>query len=580
MVCCKTALKSARNTTNLTSMRRIYLLSLIAMLSLCPAMTAVAQLPAGSVVDVWFSNPEQVRLVREQLDVWGLDRGKGSFVVYLPDGDTRLLEVAGLRWEVNPQRTRQILLNSQSTRGDSGIPGFACYRTVEETFADLSQLAADNPDLAEWIDIGDSWQLINNGAGFDVNVIVISNRNSAFPKSRLMIMAAMHAREYTTAELVTRFAEMLINQYGLDADITWLLDHNEIHIVPQVNPDGRDIAEQPPTRFKRKNDNELFCPQGGLEARGVDLNRNNVVLFGGSGSSGSSCNDTFRGPSGASEPETLNIQNYLDSIFPDARPGMSDDLTTPAPSDTPGMFISVHSFSELILFPWEGVSNNSGNHAGLRGLARKLAFFNGYTACQDCLGTAAGTTPDYAYGELGLAALTYELGTDFDQDCATFENQILPDNLQSLLFAAKSTRRPYQTPNGPEVTDISGVTMPINTGSPFTITAQASDLRRQINQPGDGEPAEAVHNVTAALYSIDLPPFAGGTTFAMMAADGSFDSMTEMLTAQVDTVGLNEGLHTLFITATDSSGQTGVPSAVFFTLINAEEFFIDGFEAQ
>lgn len=564
-------------------MKKRFLSSIGMLLALCLAMTAYAQLPPQTVVDVWFENTEQVREFRELLDIWGLDREQGSFVVYLPDGDTRLLDVAGLSWSVNEQRTQKVIADRQTEinaiRG-GGIPGFSCYRTVEETFADMAQLAIDNPDLAEWIDIGDSWQLINNGVGFDVNVIVITNENSRVPKSRLMIMAAMHAREYTTAELVTRFAEMLVTQYGTDADITWLLDHNEIHIVPQVNPDGRDIAEQPGTRFKRKNDDEAFCPQNGLETRGVDLNRNNIVLFGGSGSSGDSCSDVFRGPGGASEPETMNIQNYMDSIFPDARPGANDDLNTPAPLDTPGMFISVHSFSELILFPWEGVTNDSGNHTQLRGLARKLAFFNDYTACQDCLGTAAGTTPDYAYGELGLAALTYELGTNFAQDCGTFESEILPDNLNSLLFAAKSTRRPYQTPNGPEVTDITGAEMAVNGGSPFIINAQASDLRRQIDQPGDQEPAESVQNIASAVYSIDMPPFAGGTTFPMDAADGSFNSMTEALTAQVNTVGLEEGQHTLFIVATDSSGQPGAPSAVFFTITNAEEFFIDGFEAQ
>lgn len=562
------------------SMKQFFQQSLKFLAGLCLVSPVFAQLPAGSVVDVWFSHPDQVRQMREQLDVWGLDRSKGSFVIYLPTGDTRLLDAAQLRWQINLERTQQVFAAGSATRGDSGIPGFACYRTVEETFADLAQLAADNPDLTEWIDIGDSWQKVNNGAGFDVNAMIITNENSTFPKSRLMIMAAMHAREYTTAELVTRFAEMLVNEYGTDADITWLLDHNEIHIVPQVNPDGRDIAEQPATRFKRKNDDELFCPQQGLQSRGVDLNRNNLVLFGGSGSSADECSGAFRGPSGASEPETVNIQNYMDSIFPDARPGASDDLTTPVALETSGLFISVHSFSELILFPWDGVSSNSGNHTALRGLARKLAFFNNYAACQDCLGTAAGTTTDYAYGELGLAALTYELGTGFIESCTNFENTILPDNLDSLLFAAKSARRPYQEPNGPEVTDITGAEAPINTGSPFTITAQVSDARRRIAADDPGEDREAVHSISSAVYSIDIPPFAGGATFPLQAADGSFDAATEQVTAQINTLGLETGQHTLFITATDSSGQTGSPSAVFFTLNELEEFFINGFEAN
>ena len=38
-----------------------------------------------------------------------------------------------------------------------GIPDYPCYRTVEETYADLADLAAAYPDLASWNDIGDSW---------------------------------------------------------------------------------------------------------------------------------------------------------------------------------------------------------------------------------------------------------------------------------------------------------------------------------------------------------------------------------------------------------------------------------------
>jgi murein tripeptide amidase MpaA len=66
-------------------------------------------------------------------------------------------------------------------------------------------------------------------------------------------MAAIHAREYTTAELVTRYAEYLVTNYGVDPDVTWLLDNFEVHILPQANPDGRVIAEG--GYYQRKNTN-------------------------------------------------------------------------------------------------------------------------------------------------------------------------------------------------------------------------------------------------------------------------------------------------------------------------------------
>ena len=41
------------------------------------------------------------------------------------------------------------------------------------------------------------------------------------------------------AELNTRFAEYLLAQYGVNSDVTWMLDHQEVHLLLQTNPDGR-----------------------------------------------------------------------------------------------------------------------------------------------------------------------------------------------------------------------------------------------------------------------------------------------------------------------------------------------------
>ena len=45
----------------------------------------------------------------------------------------------------------------------AAIPNFTCYRTVEETYASLANIAQGSPQLAEWLDIGDSWQKVKTG---------------------------------------------------------------------------------------------------------------------------------------------------------------------------------------------------------------------------------------------------------------------------------------------------------------------------------------------------------------------------------------------------------------------------------
>ena len=124
------------------------------------------------------------------------------------------------------------------------IPGFACYRTVEQTHAAAEAIVAQHPSLATWNVVGQSWKRKENAAdGYDVKVLRLTNSGTSGTKPDLFITTAVHAREYATAELGTLFAEHLVDAYETDADVRWLLDHQEVHIMLQANPDGRKRAE-------------------------------------------------------------------------------------------------------------------------------------------------------------------------------------------------------------------------------------------------------------------------------------------------------------------------------------------------
>ena len=111
-----------------------------------------------------------------------------------------------------------------------------------------------------------------------------------------------------------------------------------------------------------------------------------------------------------------------------------------------------------------------------------LLPFNGYYPQQSVgLYATDGTSDNVSYGELGVAAFTFELGTSFFQSCSVYENTIVPDNLPTLIYAAKVVRTPYITPSGPDMTGItingasgSGSIPPGGTG---TLSATATDTR-------------------------------------------------------------------------------------------------------
>ena len=88
---------------------------------------------------------------------------------------------------------------------------------------------------------------------------------------------------------------------------------------------------------------------------------------------------------------------------------------------------------------------------------------------------ATGTSDDWAYGELGIASYTFEMGTTFFQDCSSFETTIWPDNLKALLYAFKIAPAPYRLAYGPDA--LSPMVSPPRgkQGEPLELTAMISD---------------------------------------------------------------------------------------------------------
>lgn len=554
---------------------RIALICVVALFSCAAWVSADHGAGAESAVfRVHTTDPTSLTFLRARHDVWGLGQGNDPHVLaLLSPAEVAELRARGLRLERDDEATEAMRetarrVSDGASRGGGTVSGFPCYRTVEQTFADLQALANANPAIAQWVDIGDSWEKINGpGAGFDIPTLVLTNQAIPGPKPVFLLIAAIHAREMATAELATRFAEHLVAGFGSDPNRTWILDRHEVHIVPQLNPDGRKEAET--GAFWRKNVDNNFCSN--TDSRGVDLNRNSTFFFGGGASSGDQCSEVFRGPSAASEPETSSIEAYMAQVFPDQR---GDDMNDPAPATAEGVFISLHSFSELVLFPWEGTNGDSPNHTGLQTLGRKFGFYNDYAVCQDCLGTASGTTVDAAYGEYGVAGYTFEIGTSFFQSCSVFDNAVLPDNLPALVYASKAARRPYQNPAGPDVTVAALATPSVAAGTPVTVTATADDTRYDSSGFGN----EPVQPIAAVGYTVDDPPWLVAPT-PMAPVDGTFDGTVEEAIASIDTSGLAAGRHMVWVVSEDDDGNIGVPTTIFLDIAGGSTVFSDGFES-
>ena len=591
---------------------------------------------------IYFSDTQQIGLLTSMVDVWQINHEEGYVVAQLSPSQSDQLYQQGFRIELDVERNQRqrelqsVATSVQSAQQNRGIPGFACYRTVEETYADMAALAADHPTLVSWIDIGDSWNKVQYDAaisvtpsltstlppGYDLHAAVLTNRDfnptfttvatttvtntvtiaptstgglttttvittflpvtttTVVPKPKFFLLATVHARELTPAETATRFAEQLVAGYSVDADITWLLDYNEIHIVPLGNPDGRKFAEQLVSWRKNVNTTDgcvdITSGEPSFPIYGVDLNRNASFMWnmcdGFGCSSGDSCNITYRGSGPASEPETEAFEAYMRSIFADQRGPLPTDS---ASLDTTGLMVSMHSYSELILYPWGFTPSPPPNKAQLRTLANKFGYITGYTACQSgapgCIYPTDGTNDDWAYGELGIGAYTFELGTEFFESCDYFEERLLDEIMPSLYYAAKSARLPYRLPAGPETYDLAlraPLTTPLIAGTVLTLTATADDTRYASNDFGFNTWTEPTQTINAVRYSIDAPAWITGTeVYTMAAVNGLFASGVVSATALIETTGLANGKHTVFVESQDALGNWGVASAIDFALV-------------
>lgn len=490
-------------------------------------------------------------------------------------GEFDALRRDGIPVEIDRSATQRMRESEAALRGGAGtqaIPGYACYRTVEETHASMALLAADRPDLARVVEIGPSWEESRQpGTGYPMKVLRLTNAgtDALLPhKPDMVVVASIHAREYTPAELVTRFGEWLVEGHGEQDEATWLLDHFRFHLVLQGNPDGRKKAESGLSWRKNTNDSHGACA---ANAYGIDLNRNFPYRWNATpgGSSGNACAGNYRGPASASEPETRNLLRYVagtpslggfyrGGVLPDRR---DNRPTTPAPGNYRGMFLDIHSYSRLVLWPWSHTTASPPNAGALRTLGRRLAWFNDYTPKQWVrLYAADGTTTDAVYGLLGAPSYTLELGVAFFEGCSTFESTTLPRNLLALRYAARNLWSPYTLPSGPKTVALDVRPRTVEAGTPVTITATLDDGQFSLRNG-----AEAVHRIASAQAYLDQAPWASGAApITLRAADGAFDAIREVATVEISTGELAPGRHVVFVQGRDASGSAGTPQAAYF----------------
>lgn len=330
-----------------------------------------------------------------------------------------------LGWEYEIQFTESemrenLVLKTRTTTG---------YRDYQMVLDELTNIAVNNPEIAMLYNIGDSRgkEYFTAGNTYYENfshdiwaIKITADPQLDHDRPGVYYNGAQHAREPISAEVTMLILCHLIDNYGTDPEITFLVDNTEIWFIPLMNPDGHKIViDQTNTNWRkniRDNNNTGVINTGD----GVDLNRNYTHQWQYSSHSQTA---TYGGPFPSSEPETTALRNLWQQRHFVAG-------------------ISYHSYGQWVLFPPGYVSglispDVQAQAALATAMAVTIPRINGaghYTPQHSWqLYPARGTCEDDAYCNHGIFAYTFELATVFIPPEAQMQ-QICEDNLEAALI--------------------------------------------------------------------------------------------------------------------------------------------------
>jgi len=464
-----------------------------------------------------------------------------------------------------------------------------CYRTLDEQYLWADAFAARHPWLVAVLRIGQSHCKTVGGCrtadgelieGRDLLVLHVTNRLSAAPKTgRLFVDGGLHGREVPGPEVVMAFVEHLVAAYGVDPQVTHLLDHAEVLAGINSNPDGRALVElgarteyggQP--WLWRKNarpDPRATCawPPTSSNHFGVDLNRNHSFRWDAPGHSTAPCSVTFAGRRRASEPETRSMEDFVRSRV-SSRRGPDDDDT--APPDTAGVLINLHNATVpgIVLTPWGWTSRPAPDGPDLEAIAYRYAELAGGYRVSNALYAVSGTLRDWAYGELGIPAYVVELeGRSFVAHCDDLP-QLVHGQKAPLRMALALSDRPYERVRGPEVTDVEHPPA-ARPGEPLTVRARLDASRLAGRLPAGAEVTVGVPGGRAAGAGLPVPAVEPGAGLAMVPVDGAFDAAVEWAELTLDTRELAPGTYSVVVRGRGDDGHWGPVHASFVRLAEA-----------
>ncbi len=150
---------------------------------------------------------------------------------------------------------------------------FDHFYKYDEVVEFINKAGSEYPDLVDLDSLGKSYE------GRDIWCVTITNKKSGphNEKPAMYIDANIHAGEVTGSHVVMYTIQQLLANYGIQPEVTHLLDTRSFYLLPRVNPDGAELYLTTPTMLRssvRPYPDEQ--PKEGLRAE--DINGDGLIL--------------------------------------------------------------------------------------------------------------------------------------------------------------------------------------------------------------------------------------------------------------------------------------------------------------
>ncbi|XP_072534793.1 carboxypeptidase B [Salminus brasiliensis] len=323
-----------------------------------------------------------------------------------------MLDQSGMDYEVLINDLQDAMNGQMDSRIQTKSHDYTKYNSWTTIQSWITSITSANPALISRTTIGNTFE------GRPMHLLKIG-KSSGSTKPAIFIDCGIHAREWISPAFCQWFVKEAVSTYGSDAQMTSLLDQMDVFVLPVFNIDGYEHTWSSDRMWRKTR-----SKRSSSSCYGADPNRNFDAGWCTLGASSNPCSDTYCGASPESEIEVKNVANFI-------RKNKSIIKA----------YLTIHSYSQLLLFPYSYKYGLAADHAELLRVAEAAS-----SALRSLYGTkytsgpgattiypAAGGSDDWAY-DLGVKySYTFELRDTGRYGFLLPESQIKPTCEETML---------------------------------------------------------------------------------------------------------------------------------------------------